>query len=293
LLSSLNLKKAIIQPINLPLNCKVNLFLLRLDLIDEEISGNKWFKLKYNLEEAIKLQKQQIITFGGAFSNHIAATSKACKLVGLKSYGIIRGENIENHTLNLAEANGMELKFVSRTLYRNKMALMEWLAQTFDLQKSYVIPEGGANELGIEGCKEIVDLINIPFNYIAVACGTATTLTGVIKAINKNQIGLGFAALKGGSFLTQEVNKNLSDYNASAFKIFEDYHFGGYAKHNDALITFMRNFEQEHHIKLDFVYTAKMMYGLLDLIHQNYFPANSTIVAIHSGGLQGNLGLGI
>lgn len=126
-----------------------------------------------------------------------------------------------------------------------------------------------------------------------MSCGTATTLTGVIKAINKNQMALGFAALKGGSFMTQEVNKNLYEYNASAFKIFEDYHFGGYAKHNDALIAFMRNFEQEHHIKLDFVYTAKMMYGLLDLIHQNYFPANSTIVAIHSGGLQGNLGLGI
>jgi len=293
LLSSLSLQKAILQPVKLVNHPELNLYLLRLDLIDTEISGNKWFKLKYNLDEAIKLQKQQIVTFGGAFSNHIAATAKACNILGIKSYGIIRGEKIENHTLKLAKENGMELKFVSRTLYRDKFSLMKWLALEFDLNKCYIIPEGGANQLGVEGCKEIVDLVNIPFNYIAMACGTATTLSGVTSALNENQTGLGFAALKEAAFLSDEVNKNLLKLNKSNFKIIEDYHFGGYAKHNVQLLSFINNFEKEHHIKLDFVYTAKMMYGLLDLIQQNYFPKHSTIVAIHSGGLQGNSGIGI
>ena len=281
------------QPIDLPSQNKVNLYVLRLDLIDEDISGNKWFKLKYNIDDAIKSQKQQIVTFGGAFSNHIAATAKACKLAHLKSYGIIRGEPLENYTLQLAKANGMELLYVSRSLYRDKNALMAWLSTQIDLNLSLVIPEGGANNAGIDGCKEIVPLIKIPFDYIVLACGTGTTLSGVVQTLNKNQLALGFSALKGGAFLSHDVKANLTSHPNPSFEIIDKYHFGGYAKYNNELINFITEFDKQHQIKLDFVYTAKMMYGLLDLIEQNYFPENATIVAIHSGGLQGNLGIGI
>ncbi len=281
------------QPVHLPLNYKVNLFLLRLDLIDEEISGNKWFKLKYNLQEVIKTQKTKVITFGGAFSNHIAATAKACNIAGIKCVGIIRGEKVENHTLQLAAAQGMELKFVSRNLYRNKEELMTWLSNEFDLNDYHIIPEGGANQLGIEGCKEIVSLINIPFDYVAMASGTGTTLSGIVQSIHKNQMAIGFAALKGGAFLVDDINKTFTHKTEGTFAIIDKYHFGGYAKHNMELINFIKKFELEQNTRLDFVYTAKMMYGIYDLIQRNYFPENATIVAIHSGGLQGNSGIGI
>jgi 1-aminocyclopropane-1-carboxylate deaminase len=293
LLSELNLKKAILQPINLPENFKVNLFLLRLDLIDEEISGNKWFKLKYNLQDVIRAKKTKLLTFGGAFSNHIAATAKSCNMAGIKSVGIIRGENVENHTLQLAAAYGMELKFVSRNLYRNKEELMQWLSNEINLSQCYIVPEGGANQLGIEGCKEIVSLINMPFDYVAMACGTGTTLSGIVQSIHKNQVSLGFAALKGGAFLVDDINNSIGNQTAGTFAIIDKYHFGGYAKHNSELLNFIKKFELEQNTKLDFVYTAKMMYGIYDLIQHNYFPENATIVAIHSGGLQGNLGIGI
>ncbi len=281
------------QPINLPENFKVNLFLLRLDLIDEEISGNKWFKLKYNLQDVIRAKKTKLLTFGGAFSNHIAATAKACNIAGIKSVGIIRGENVENHTLQLAAAYGMELKFVSRNLYRNKEELMQWLSNEINLSQCYIVPEGGANQLGIEGCKEIVPLINMPFDYVAMACGTGTTLSGIVQSIHKNQVGLGFAALKGGAFLVDDINNSIGNQTAGTFAIIDKYHFGGYAKHNSELLNFIKKFELEQNTKLDFVYTAKMMYGIYDLIQHNYFPENAIIVAIHSGGLQGNLGIGI
>ena len=293
MLSELNLKKAILQPINLPENFKVNLFLLRLDLIDDEISGNKWFKLKYNLQDVIRAKKTKLLTFGGAFSNHIAATAKACNMAGIKSVGIIRGENVENHTLQLAAAYGMELKFVSRNLYRNKEELMQWLSNEINLSQCYIVPEGGANQLGIEGCKEIVPLINMLFDYVAMACGTGTTLSGIVQSIHKNQVGLGFAALKGGAFLVDDINNSIGNQTAGTFAIIDKYHFGGYAKHNSELLNFIKKFELEQNTKLDFVYTAKMMYGIYDLIQHNYFPENATIVAIHSGGLQGNLGIGI
>jgi 1-aminocyclopropane-1-carboxylate deaminase len=293
LLSELNTKRAILQPICLPQNYKVNLFLLRLDLIDEEISGNKWFKLKYNLQEVIKAQKTKLITFGGAFSNHIAATAKACSMAGIKSIGIIRGENVENHTLQLAASYGMELKFVSRNLYSNKDELMQWLSNEYNLSHYYIVPEGGGNQLGIEGCKEIVPLIDIPFDFVAMACGTGTTLSGVVQSIHKSQVALGFAALKGGAFLVDDVNNSIGKQTEGTFAIIDKYHFGGYAKHNIELINFIKKFELEQNTKLDFVYTAKMMYGIYDLIQHNYFPENATIVAIHSGGLQGNIGIGI
>ncbi len=293
MLNHIDLSKAILQPIETPFEKKVNLFMLRLDLLDEDISGNKWFKLKKNIEEAKRLCKKQIITFGGAFSNHIAATAKACSIAGFDSIGIIRGEEIANHTLKKAALNGMKLRFVSRGLYRDKQQLLAWLAQEYNLDESLVIPEGGANAAGIEGCKEIVSLINCTFNYIAVACGTGTTLAGIMQQLNHNQKGLGISALKGGAFLYDEIINSIPKNKCQKLEIIEQYHFGGYAKYSPELLIFIKDFYVKYNIKLDFIYTAKLMFGLFDLIQQNYFPENATIIAIHSGGLQGNEGIGI
>ena len=293
MLNHIDLSKAILQPIETPFEKKVNLFMLRLDLLDEDISGNKWFKLKKNIEEAKRLCKKQIITFGGAFSNHIAATAKACSIAGFDSIGIIRGEEIANHTLKKAALNGMKLRFVSRGLYRDKQQLLAWLAQEYNLDESLVIPEGGANAAGIEGCKEIVSLINCTFNYIAVACGTGTTLAGIMQQLNHNQKGLGISALKGGAFLYDEIINGIPKNKCQKLEIIEQYHFGGYAKYSPELLIFIKDFYVKYNIKLDFIYTAKLMFGLFDLIQQNYFPENATIIAIHSGGLQGNEGIGI
>ena len=269
----------------------VNLLMLRLDLMDEVISGNKWFKLKLNLEQAKAQNKTKIITFGGAYSNHIAATAMACKLFNLESVGIIRGEEIENHTLQQAKANGMQLHFVSRELYRNKEALMQWVSNLYNDEKAYIVPEGGANQLGADGCVEINELIHIPFDYITLACGTGTTLAGITKALKGNQQAIGFSALKGGDFLHHEIQQFLPEYLHQKYSLQTDYHFGGYAKHNKVLLDFMQTFEQEQGVQLDFIYNAKMMFGVLDLISKNYFAENSTIVAVHTGGLQGNLSL--
>ena len=288
-----DINKAIMQKIELPFISNVSLHMLRLDLIDNEISGNKWFKLKKNLEVAAQQNKIQLITFGGAYSNHIAATAKACKLAGIQSVGIIRGEKVENNTLNKAMLDGMQVRFVTRDLYRNKEALYTWVHQEFDAESSIVIPEGGANVAGVEGCKEIVPLINIPFDYVCAACGTGTTLAGIVQQLSTNQKALGFSTLKGGYFLYDEINKHLSGQMRNKFSIVTQYHFGGYAKHTPQLLDFMKDFYLKTQIQLDFIYTAKMMYGLFDLIQQNYFPVNSQIVVIHSGGLQGNQGIGI
>jgi 1-aminocyclopropane-1-carboxylate deaminase/D-cysteine desulfhydrase-like pyridoxal-dependent ACC family enzyme len=293
LFDTIDIEKAITQKIELPFVADINLYLLRLDLIDEEISGNKWFKLKNNLVNAFQNNKKQLITFGGAYSNHIAATAKACYLLGIKSIGIIRGEKIENHTLQLATNYGMELRFVSRTLYKDKHALENWLSNEYSLNDYTLIPEGGANTAGIEGCKEIVSLIKMPFDFVCASCGTGTTLAGIVQNLSPNQTAIGFSALKGGAFLKDEVAKALPTNKHFNYSIIDEFHFGGYAKYKPELLDFIQQFYYINHIKLDFIYTAKMMYGLFKLIQQNYFPVKSNIVAIHSGGLQGNKGIGI
>jgi 1-aminocyclopropane-1-carboxylate deaminase/D-cysteine desulfhydrase-like pyridoxal-dependent ACC family enzyme len=170
---------------------------------------------------------------------------------------------------------------------------MQWLAAEFDLDNYLVIPEGGANAAGILGCMEIVPLINTSFDYVAVACGTGTTLAGIVQALKSNQKALGFAALKGGQFLSDTIEQVTPINLHKNFTILDNYHFGGYAKFTPELLGFIDQFEQTQNIKLDFVYTAKMMFGIFDLIQNHYFAENATIVAIHSGGLQGNQGIGI
>lgn len=284
--------KAILQPIVEDQFEKKNikLFLKREDLLHEKISGNKWRKLKFNLEAAIAEKHKTILTFGGAYSNHIYATAAAAQEAGLNAIGIIRGERTEplNATLSFAEKSGMHLHFVSRTLYREKAEpfFIENLRKQFG--DFYLVPEGGSNALAVKGCAEIVEEITFPFDYLCTAVGTGGTMAGLIASRTEVNV-IGFSALKG-NFLQNEVKRLLKEYNYSGeekWEIINEYHFGGYAKFTPELIDFINVFKQNHTIQLDPIYTGKMMYGIYDLISNNYFDRGSTIVALHTGGLQG------
>jgi 1-aminocyclopropane-1-carboxylate deaminase/D-cysteine desulfhydrase-like pyridoxal-dependent ACC family enzyme len=262
----------------------VELFILREDLIHPQISGNKWRKLKYNIVEAKEKDFDTLLTFGGAFSNHIAATAAAGNKFGLKTIGIIRGEEVKNPTLYLAKENGMELKFVSREEYKVKDA-----SQYPDC---YVVPEGGSNALAVKGCSEIVENITVDYDVICCACGTGGTIAGIISSTDKQV--LGFPALKGGQFLIEDIKKLLIDSkvnnNSTNWKLITDYHFGGYAKVKPELIDFVKEFKEEHNILLDFIYTGKMLFGLFDMIKNSNQLDNKKIVVVHTGGIQGNKG---
>ena len=274
----------------------VELYIKREDEIHPFVSGNKFRKLKYNLAEAKKQNKTTLLTFGGAFSNHIVATAVAGSLNGFKTIGIIRGEELaydlektlaENATLREAHQNGMTFKFISRADYRNK----EQTNFVADLSKEfgdfYLIPEGGTNQLAIKGCEEILTNQDAIFDYICLAVGTGGTISGVINSLQDHQKCLGFPALKG-IFLEEEIKKYVK--SEENWSLQTDYHFGGYAKYNDDLIRFINTFKNQSDILLDPVYTAKMVYGVLDLIGKNHFPSKTKILAIHTGGLQGIVG---
>jgi 1-aminocyclopropane-1-carboxylate deaminase len=273
----------------------VRLFILRADLNHHFVSGNKLFKLKYNIEEARKRNENTLLTFGGAFSNHIAATAAAGQESGFKTIGVIRGEREEklNPTLQFATEQGMLLHYISREEYKQKHSpqFLDFLKSRF--KDFYLIPEGGANVKGIEGCREIRNHFQIPFDVIACPCGTGTTLSGIILSLKKNEKAFGFQVLKGEKYIRNEVKKWLSEFNntdENNWEIIEDYHFGGYAKRKAELIAFNENFEKENNIPLDFIYTGKMMFGIYDLIKKGFFKNGETIIAVHTGGLQGNKG---
>ncbi|RPD40989.1 1-aminocyclopropane-1-carboxylate deaminase/D-cysteine desulfhydrase [Chitinophaga barathri] len=261
--------------------------MLRLDLIHPLVQGNKWFKLKYNLEAA---GNTKILTFGGAYSNHIVATAAACKLYGLKSIGIIRGEKpaIPGHTLQKAAELGMELHYVSRELYNElksggEMArLMQHL-----LSDAYVIPEGGHNAEGARGCEDILSLTDTSaFTHVLCAVGSGTTLAGLVNANTQQEI-IGISALKGAFSLEGEVESLLKE-PSSHWQILHDFHEGGYAKFTPALLDTMNDFYRETGIPTDRVYTGKMVLAFRQLLQQPFFPAGSRVLLIHSGGLQGN-----
>jgi len=271
---------------------KVILFIKREDLIHPFVSGNKFRKLKYNLQEAKKLKKKALLTFGGAYSNHIAATAVAGKLGGFKTFGIIRGDELgknlketleENATLREAHKNGMKFHFVSRELYRQKSSFGFIEKMKNKWGDFYVIPEGGTNCLAVDGCEEILTKEDSEFDYICSAVGTGGTIAGLIKSLKKHQKVIGFPALKG-NFLSEEIKKyTVKNNNWSLQKA---YHFGGYAKYNEELITFINDFKKETTILLDPVYTAKMIFGILDLIKKDTFTEGTKILAIHTGGIQ-------
>ncbi|MGB0887024.1 MAG: 1-aminocyclopropane-1-carboxylate deaminase/D-cysteine desulfhydrase [Vicingaceae bacterium] len=270
------------------------LFILREDLIHPQISGNKWRKLKYNIAETKRQKKNTILTFGGAYSNHIAATAAAGKHFGLKTIGVIRGEeNLPlNPTLQLAKGNGMVFKYVSREAYRNKNETTFIAALKAAFGEFYLVPEGGSNVFAVKGCTEIIENIAIDFDVICVACGTGGTLAGIIASTEKEV--LGFPALKGGSFLIEDVQQLLLSYNPKLNKenwnLNTDYHFGGYAKVKPNLIAFVQQFKQKHNIPLDLIYTGKMLFGIYDLLQNTNQLDNKVIVAVHTGGVQGNKG---
>lgn len=276
---------------------KVRLFLKRDDLIHPSVSGNKWRKLKYNLAAAKELNHSTLLTFGGAFSNHIHAVAAAGKVFDFRTIGIIRGERIEplNATLQYAANQGMQLHFVTRSAYRQKNTNQFHLALQEQFGQFCSLPEGGTNTLALEGCSEIVTEINNQLRYaptyIASCCGTGGTIAGIIKgaASTKQTEILGVSALKG-NFLTKEVENLLATANVSTstkWSISNDYHFGGYAKFKPPLIEFINDFKKTHQIALDPIYTGKLLYGIFDLIEKDHFKKDSTIVAIHTGGLQG------
>ena len=268
---------------------EVRLFIKRIDKIHPFVSGNKWFKLKYNLLEAQKQGLNTLLTFGGAYSNHIAATAFAAQEKGLKSIGIIRGEQHLplNPTLRFAIESGMKLHYVSRSYYKEKTSanFLEKLKVQFG--DFYLIPEGGTNELAIQGAAEILDS-NDTQDYICCAVGTGGTITGIIDASNDKQTVIGFPAIKGFEQLEKDIDNKT---NATNYKFINDYVGNGYAKINKDLVNFINEFNTTHNIPLDAIYTGKMMLGILDLVAKDYFPKASSILAIHSGGLQGNKGM--
>lgn len=266
----------------------ITLLIKREDQNHPFVSGNKWWKLKYNLEEALKAGQTTLLTFGGAYSNHIYATAAAAHELGLKSIGIIRGEETLplNATLSFAKSSGMQLHYVSREAYRNKTetSFIEQLHEQYG--DFYLIPEGGTNELAVKGCKEFAEQLNseIHFDYLCLPVGTGGTIAGMMEGVDESKKIIGFPSLKGATFLEDDIRKYTSKKNG---QLVYDYHFGGYAKVTQELKEFMDQFESEFNIPLDPVYTSKMMFGIMDLIKKKFFETGSTILAIHTGGLQG------
>ncbi len=280
--------------VNIPIenDYNIRLFLKREDLLHPHISGNKFRKLKFNIEEAKTQNANTILTFGGAFSNHIAATAYACKINGIKSIGIIRGEELKekvnlNPTLKFAQNCGMKFHFVSREEYRMRanQDKLDGFANQFG--QVYIIPEGGTNHLAVKGCREILDETTEKFDVICTSVGTGGTISGIINACRKHQEIFGFPALKG-DFLREDIRKFATQNN---WRLIMDYHFGGYAKINAELVSFINDFNTKYSVPLDPIYTGKLMYGIFDMIDKGMFRINSKILAIHTGGLQGIKGM--
>lgn len=273
----------------------VKLYLKREDLIHPSISGNKWRKLKYNMLRAYEIGATSILTFGGAFSNHIYATAAAGAACGINTIGVIRGEIAKplNPTLEKASEWGMELVSVSREAYRHKTS-KEFLASLESKYgKFYLIPEGGSNVLALKGCAEI-GAISEKFDYWCLSCGTGGTLAGLVLGLDIQSKVMGFPALKGGQFLQDDIHNLLREVDINSpvsWELITDYHFGGYAKLPDNLVNFIREFRSKYEVLLDPIYTSKMMFGVLDLIKKGLFPHNSSVLAIHTGGIQGFTGI--
>ncbi len=287
--------------------------ILRTDKTDPLISGNKWFKLKYSLLDAQQQGYNTLLSFGGPYSNHLHALAGAGKKYHFKTIGIIRGEEHSslNPTLTDLKTLGMQLYYINRRDYRRKHE-PEFIRHLLDRLKTenyltsneavYLIPEGGTNALAIKGAAEMAGLIPGNIDYVCVACGTGGTIAGLIHGLNNKHSHIkvmGFPALKGAQFLEQEINKLLKLLPHSAptakaqnnWELVYEYHFGGFGKMTPELARFIIEFEQKYSIPLDPVYTGKMMYGIVELINNNYFPPRSRILIIHSGGLQGRRGM--
>jgi len=271
----------------------IHLSVLRLGKIHPIISGNKWFKLQYYLQEAKSKAYTTLLTFGGAFSNHIIATAYAANMHQFSSIGIIRGEKPSkpSHTLQQAEAKGMKLHFVSRQVY-NELKKADINTLTYHFGNCYVIPEGGYGNLGAKGIASLFHFFKLyNFTHIIAGVGTGTTIAGIANAALPQQQVMGISVMKNNFELEKEIAILLEDSFSGNLKIFHDYHFGGYAKYTAALVNEMNEFYDKTNIPLDFVYTGKVIAGINDLIRKDFFKPRAEILFIHTGGLQGNLSL--
>ncbi|TBW30213.1 1-aminocyclopropane-1-carboxylate deaminase/D-cysteine desulfhydrase [Gramella sp. KN1008] len=271
----------------------IQLWIKREDLLHPEVSGNKFRKLKYNLIAASEQKHSTLLTFGGAHSNHIAAAAAAGKMFGFKTIGVIRGNELEGNqekwspTLKYASSCGMKFHFVSREEYRQKDSTGFINALRHRFGEFYLLPEGGTNYLAIKGCEEILTESDKEFDFICSSVGTGGTLAGLINSSEAHQRVLGFSSLNS-DHLQDEVKELVTKSN---WEIILNYHFGGYAKVSAGLIEFMNEFHKKYKIKLDPVYTGKLVFGIFELVKRGYFSENSKILAIHTGGLQGIEGM--
>jgi 1-aminocyclopropane-1-carboxylate deaminase len=273
----------------------VKLLIKREDLNHPYVSGNKWWKLKYNLEEAVRSGYDTILTFGGAYSNHIYATAAATKEFGINSIGIIRGKESTpiNPTLTFANESGMRLEYVTRKEFKDKDSPSFLTRLRNQFGNFYLIPEGGTNTIAVRGVEEFAGiLLKNSFDYLCVPLGTGGTMAGLIKGVKGQRKVIGYSVLKNGEFLENNVVRLLghTDTVHDHWQIQTSYHHGGYAKASSELLSFLKDFERQHNIPLDPVYTAKMMWGILQDIKQGRFERNSVVLAIHTGGMQGAKG---
>lgn len=270
---------------------QVELWMKRDDLLHPVISGNKWRKLKYIIDHALSLGSDTLISMGGAYSNHLHALAYAGKVLGLKTVGLVRGEQPEILTPTLQDMAkwGMVLEFVSRAEYRQLRQYKHWHGLPGLKPRQYWLPEGGAQALALQGVTELISEIDIPYDTLCVPCGTGTTLAGIVEAVPEQVSVLGVAALKHAYFLQADVEAMLSQ-SRNNWQINFDYHFGGFAKINAELNAFVEDFELKTTIPLEPVYTGKMIYAVYDLIKKHYFRTGARIVAVHTGGLQGKRG---
>ncbi|MCZ8229558.1 pyridoxal-phosphate dependent enzyme [Flavobacterium sp.] len=280
------------QKITYDLPNGITLEIKREDLLHPFVSGNKFRKLKYNVVQAKAENHSVLLTFGGAFSNHIAAVAYAGKEQGFETIGVIRGEELrdkiaENPTLSFAQECGMRFEFVTREAYRHKTdaAFIAQLQAQFG--SFYLVPEGGTNDLAVKGCEEILTELDADFDFVCSAVGTGGTISGLINSALSHQKILGFPALKG-DFLQDEIRNFVQNKN---WELQTDYHFGGYGKVTTEFIEWINWFYAQTGIPLDPIYTGKMVFGVMDLIQRNYFPPKSKILMIHTGGLQGIAGM--
>jgi 1-aminocyclopropane-1-carboxylate deaminase len=265
-------------------------FIKRDDLIHPIISGNKWRKLKYLLKKARAQNKTHLVTFGGAYSNHLLATAAAAARFGFKATGIVRGEAVDNDTLFMCRLHGMNLQFVDRESYRDKQALFtKYFAED---DQAFFIDEGGASPEAAKGCSELVIELPETYDHIFCASGTGTMAAGIINGLQSNDLHTILNAIpvfKNGGFIANEIDKLL--LKSASYNLHTNYHFGGYGKVNNDLIAFIKKFVADTGILIDPIYTGKMLYAIYDLAAKNHFKPGSRILAIHSGGIWGLLGM--
>lgn len=276
----------------------IQLSIARIDLTHPQVSGNKWFKLKYNLEEAQKQGKDTLLSFGGAYSNHIYALASAGKRYGFKTIAIIRGEEHLplNNTLDFVQKSGTKIFYLDRSTYREKQSekVISFLQEKFG--DFYLVPEGGSNAWAVKGCAEILPRLPEKYDYVCTPCGTGGTLAGLLAGNPYESEILGFSALKGGTFLREDILNLLQDYEITFdtwishknFQLFTEYHFGGYAKTKPELLNFIKDFVAKYAIETEPIYTGKMFYAIFDLLEKGYFKENTRVLALHTGGLRGN-----